>query len=295
MRVLLTGSTGFIGTHVLAALLQDGIETISLSRSCQDTRDNHLYLDLFNIKKTEQALLNLNCTHLIHLGWYTEHGQFWSSPVNLKWIDATKHLLNCFFESGGVHAFIAGTCAEYEWQYGYCDEILTPILPRTTYGRCKHITHLSCVEIANHGNKTLTWGRIFNPYGPSEQPNRLIPSLIAALQNRIEPFGVNKSIYRDFLYVEDLAESIVHTTKMNYSGAINLSSGEPVSLVDIVTELSMLIGTSPEPILMREPRQIDTTKFLIGNNTRLLETGWQKRFSLVDGLSHYLSRTNERI
>ena len=53
-------------------------------------------------------------THLLHLAWYAEPGEYWTSPENLDWVEASLRLLRAFERRAG--AVFAGTCAEYEWE-----------------------------------------------------------------------------------------------------------------------------------------------------------------------------------
>ena len=52
---------------------------------------------------------------LIHLAWYAEHGKYWTSPENVRWVEASLALLRGFAAAGGRRVVMAGTCAEYEW------------------------------------------------------------------------------------------------------------------------------------------------------------------------------------
>src|SRR5205823_13981481 len=54
-------------------------------------------------------------SHLLHLAWETEHGHFWTSPENLRWVEAALHLWRRLDEVSGYRAVGAGTCAEYTW------------------------------------------------------------------------------------------------------------------------------------------------------------------------------------
>jgi nucleoside-diphosphate-sugar epimerase len=133
MKVLLTGGSGFIGMHVLAALQDEGVEVVVIGRSGLSGAVRQIEADLLTLTQDEiNELLRKECvTHLLHLAWVAEHGKYWTSPLNLRWVDATVRLVEAFCTTGGQHIVIAGTCAEYDWSYGYCREESTPLSPTT--------------------------------------------------------------------------------------------------------------------------------------------------------------------
>src|SRR5699024_11245287 len=60
-----------------------------------------------------------------------------TSTQNMAWVEASLHLARNFTESGGSKIVLGSSCAEYDWQYGYCHEEITPISPHSLYGECK--------------------------------------------------------------------------------------------------------------------------------------------------------------
>ena len=75
----------------------------------------------------------LKPTHLLHFAWYAIPGKYWTSEQNFLWVQASLELVRQFRENGGDRVVMAGTCAEYDWQYGYCSEYITPKNPSLPY------------------------------------------------------------------------------------------------------------------------------------------------------------------
>ena len=112
----MTGATGFLGARVLAPLQARGFEIHVAGRSppkCQQVVFHQA--DILQAEQLRSAVQSARATHLLHLAWYAEPGQFWSSPLNLDWVSASLNLVRTFVETGGLRAVIAGTCAEYQW------------------------------------------------------------------------------------------------------------------------------------------------------------------------------------
>jgi nucleoside-diphosphate-sugar epimerase len=288
MRVLLTGADGFIGRHVANQLTTNGVEFLKVSRKSRALSEEKLSLDLLAKPDWEPVLNSYKPTHLIHLAWCTEHGKYWESKENLAWIDGTYHLLDAFYKSGGEHAFHAGTCAEYDWRYGYCDEELTPCNPTTLYGIAKDATRRMCQALAANYGTQMAWGRIFFPYGPGEGERRLIPSLIRALRHETPLFGVNGNFIRDFISVNDIAEAICMISTQKYEGVINLCSGIPVSLREIVEVLAELCRAESRLILDLKSPKRNEPEILIGSNQKLIKFGWRQRLQLELALKNYI-------
>jgi nucleoside-diphosphate-sugar epimerase len=274
MRVLLTGGSGFIGQHLAGALNAEGIDVYTLGRTSPRAESNYHNIDLLAKQDFYGLMEAANPTHLIHLAWCTEHGKYWGSQDNLIWMASTRRLFEAFAKHGGTHAFVAGTCAEYDWRYGYCDEELTPCNPGTLYGIAKDATRRMCQLLASSYDVPLTWGRIFFPYGPGENSRRLIPSLFSAFRGELEPFGVNKHYLRDFVHVDDLVSAILICIRKKLDGVINLSSGNPVALEQIVRIIATVEGKDPSLILDKKAPNRAEPPLLVGKNEKLRSLGW---------------------
>lgn len=232
-------------------------------------------------------LKEINPTHLIHLAWYTEHGKYWNSHSNINWINATSRLIEAFCQSGGEHVLVAGTCAEYDWNYGYCSEDSTPLMPNTLYGICKNSTRQVAIQICKEHKIRFAWTRFFFPFGAGESKERLIPSLFQVFREKREAFGVNSSIYRDFLHVTDISDAITICSLLKTHGEINICSGEPRSLEFIVKRIADMCKVSPEKVLSLKSERQNEPKFLIGNNAKLKKLGWKQRISFENAFENY--------
>lgn len=287
MRVLLTGATGFIGKQVLRQLNESGAEVVTMGRGLGASENQHIQSDLLATADFSANIKKAKASHLIHLAWYVEHGKFWSSTMNMDWIKTTFNLVDAFCKSGGQHITIAGTCAEYDWDYGVCIENLTPLNPRSIYGIAKNATRQICQITCSKADVQLAWGRIFTPYGKGEPATRLLPSLAGVFQNNKNPFAVNLDCYRDFLHVSDVASALVMMSIKQATGNINISSGEPMRIRDVVKLIAENVSADPAMVIGLSSARLDEPKYLIGTNDCLLGLGWIKRVSLVEGLKDF--------
>lgn len=286
MRVLLTGASGFLGRYALDSLRRHGIETVMLGRrrAPDSAFADFIEADLLATPDFPSLIQGSGVTHLLHLAWYAEHGKYWTSPLNLRWVEATTRLAEAFCEAGGRQVVVAGTCAEYDWLHGYCREDSTPLNPATLYGTAKDAARRLAMAVCALHQVPCAWGRVFLPFGTGEASQRLIPSLIEVFRGKRPPFGVNAVAYRDFLHASDVAEGFIALLQRGESGAYNISSGQPVHLGDVVRELARLLDADPQVVLDLTTARPGEPPLLAGENLKLKALGWQQALPLAQGL-----------
>jgi nucleoside-diphosphate-sugar epimerase len=225
-------------------------------------------------------------SHLLHFAWYAAPGKYWSSPENMRWVQASLGLLQSFHSHGGSRVVMAGTCAEYDWNYGYCSEALTPLAPVTLYGTSKHALQLLLRAYADQSGLSAAWGRIFFLYGPREHPSRLVASVIQSLLRRETADTSHGSQIRDFLHVQDVAGAFVSLLSGAVKGAVNIASGEPVRLKDIILRIADQLNGRELVRLGAFPASPTEPPLLVANTRRLNdEVGFKPVFDLDSGLA----------
>jgi nucleoside-diphosphate-sugar epimerase len=288
-RLLITGASGFIGRHVLAHLPPFS-EVHAVSRTapkglCARSIAWH-GVDLRDARAAVTLVERLRPTHLLHLAWNAEHGVFWTASDNEQWADATIRMADAFVAGGGQRFVGAGTCAEYDWTAldGPCREDATPLDPRTPYGRAK-LRAWRHIESATSGaGTTAAWGRIFLLYGPGEDDRRLVPSIADALREGRRAAVTEGTQVRDFLHVSDVARAFTTLLSADVRGAVNIGSGEPVSVRRVVETLSELAGRPDLIDFGAIPMRADDPPVLVADAAKLRDIGWSPRISLRDGL-----------
>jgi nucleoside-diphosphate-sugar epimerase len=289
-NVLITGAGGFIGSHCLEALLEKGFSVHAVS--ARGRRNNYReqvewhHADLHNAEHVLRLIASVKPEYLLHLAWDVTHGIYWRSLENLRWVKTSLNLLQAFVDGGGRRALLVGSCAEYDWNYGYCTEELTPVQPGTLYGVCKDALHRVAAAAACEKEVSLAWARLFFLFGPGEHRDRLVPSVINSLLQGEEALCTHGEQIRDYIYVKDAASALAALLDSEVEGAVNIASGRPVVLKDLINMAAELTG---RPDLVRlgaiavEP---DDQQLLLANTRRLNEeVGWYPRYDLKQGLN----------
>ena len=128
-------------------------------------------------------------------------------------------------------------------------------------------------------------GRVFFLYGPGENLNRLIPSVIGSLLQGKAAACTDCNQIRDFLYIEDVADALVSLTDSDVQGVVNVGSGKPIQLKDLVSEIGKILDAEDHIQFGAIPRAKGEPDILRAHTGRLNnELHWYPSHSLQDGL-----------
>jgi nucleoside-diphosphate-sugar epimerase len=295
-RVLVTGASGFIGRHALAPLAAAGFEVhaVTSSRPPADAPAGVLWhrADLLAPDDAASLVGEVRPTHLLHFAWYTRPGAYWTASENLDWVAASLRLLRAFGEAGGRRAVVAGTCAEYAWgPRTHCVEERpatagTPTVLATLYGAAKCGLRTTADAWARQVGVAFAWGRIFNVYGPAEHPDRLVAGLARALLKGEPAVAPDERKVRDYLYAPDLGAAFAALLASDVVGPVNMASGVPVRLAEIVAATVAATGRADlvragAPVTGRE-EPVEITADVRRLRT---EVGWTPTVGLRDGIA----------
>ena len=287
-RVIVTGARGFVGRSTILPLLRRGYEVHAIVTSKVPAMRPEIVthrVDLLDATAVFGTLAAIEASHLLHTAWDVSHGQYWTSPANNVWLEAGKKMLLAFKDHGGKRAVGLGTCAEYDWR-GDSDyhEAHTPLKPATPYGAAK-LELSNTFARASDAAFSTGWARIFNPYGPGEKPQRFIPSVVRSLLGCRAVEMTNGLQIRDFLYVDDLGEALSALLDCSVSGAVNVASGQGVSLRQIAGKIAAKIGHDDLIKYGALPGRLGEPQTLVANVSRLVnEVGFHPLVELDSGL-----------
>jgi nucleoside-diphosphate-sugar epimerase len=287
-RILVTGATGFLGRHGLAPLRRLGFEVHAVSSKpvvdAGSTEVRWHRANLFEVREMRAVLESARPTHLLHFAWYAEPGRFWDSPINLDCLTATLSLLKAFAETGGKRFVGAGSCAEYAWNGRDAFDESDPLQPGTLYGAAKASAYLTGSAFAKTAGIEFAWGRIFNLFGPHEAPVRIVPALIRA-HLRGERLDCSEGTQlRDFLPASVIADAFAHICDSGIPGAINIGSGEPVSIRGLSEKIAQAIGRQGD-IRFGAFQETGPAKILPSLRRLTRELGWKPPMSVDAGLA----------
>jgi len=288
-RVLVTGATGFLGSHCLAPLVARGFEVVALYRERAPQEQPGVQWvrgDVMDRAEMHAVLERYAPKGLFHLAWFVEPGKLIADPSNLSWIAASLDLIRAFRESGGERCTVSGSCYEYDWRFGYCVENVTPCEPDTLYGAAKDSLRRAFLAYCNVSGLSGSWGRAFFMYGPRENPARLVSSVIISLLKGLPAKSSHGLQVRDYLHIQDVADGMVALFASQAGGAYNIAAGTSTTIREIVELLGKITGRSDLLQIGAFPARANDAPLVLGDGRRTLnDVGWKPRLTLEAGLS----------
>lgn len=287
--MLVTGATGFLGSHCLRPLVERGFDVLALYRERPPQEEpgvRWIRGDIMDRAATRGLLEEYKPKGLLHLAWFVEPGKLITDPSNLTWVSASLDLIRAFRDSGGERCTISGSCYEYDWRYGYCVEGVTPCEPDTLYGAAKDSLRRTVLAYCTVSGLAGSWGRAFFMYGPRENPSRLVSSVIISLLKGHPAKSSHGRQIRDYLHIQDVADGMVALFASQVRGAYNIAAGTSTTILEIVELLGKITGRTDLLQIGAIPARANDAPLVLGDGRRTLnEVGWKPRIDLEAGLA----------
>ena len=234
-RVVVTGAAGYLGPHVVTALLDRGHDVVAAVRPGSgrglDPRAEVVEADIL-AADFDAARFGELPHAVVHLAW--KDGFRHNSSAHMSQLSAHFDLLTGLAERGVARIVALGTMHEVGYWEGAI-EAATPTSPLSQYGIAKEALRRS-LALAVPSSTSLAWARAYYIYGDDRRSESIFRKLLdAADEGRTEfPFTTGKNRY-DFIRVEELGRQIAALTDAeDVTGTLNCCSGFPVSLADQV-------------------------------------------------------------
>ena len=239
-HTVVTGAGGYIGRHVVRALLDDGVAVTAIvrpgSRTEVDERATRLELDVLADEAGVARLGETGPTALIHLAW--QDGFRHAAPSHMELLSSHVRFLTRAAEWSSLERLaVLGTMHEIGYVEGAIDAD-TPTNPTTLYGIAKDaLRRWTLAALGGRDDLSVSWLRCYYIYGDDEGGQSIFAKLLAAAAEgkRSFPFTTGRTLY-DFIPVDELGRQIAAVSEQSaIDGVINCCTGEPESLASRVT------------------------------------------------------------
>ena len=292
MKVLVTGGSGFIGSHVVDKLRAAGHEPriLDLIPSPYHSDVETVLGDLCDAATAQQALDGVDA--VLHLAALADVDQVAKDPTLTDHVNTrgTQVLLECARHAGIKRFVYASTI----WVYGDAagpealDEETALGLPKHFYTATKIAGEMYTASYGELYDLEWTILRFGIPYGPRARPTAVVPAFTAkALAGQPLTIAGDGTQSRRFVYVEDLAEGVVAALVPEAANRVyNLVGRENTSVRAIARAVRDVVGDVP--IEHIEGRTADLRGGNISGTRAATELGWEPRTAFADGVRRYV-------
>lgn len=293
MNIGVVGGSGFIGSHVVDKLLEHGHEVTVFDIMKPHRNDvRHIYIDVTDLSKTCVALAGAYDA-VYMLAAMADVNDVYKNPVEAGEVNimAVVNVLEAARRSGIGRVILASTVWVYEMaESEIVDENTQLVLSKTkhVYTASKVAAELLCHAYQRLYGQNFTILRYGIPYGPRARGATVVALFVRKALNG-DPLTIagDGSQYRNFIYVEDLAEGNVAALKEVATNQIyNLEGMRAVTIKEIAETIKRLVGAVV--IEYTEPRPGDYWGAIASNDKAKKELGWQPQVDFEEGVRRYI-------
>jgi UDP-glucose 4-epimerase len=296
-NVLLTGATGFIGSHLVKRLVTEGAQVSALimpecSLGLIAAFSDHIKIikaDIANLDSLQTALVLEKPDIVFHLAACVDVRRDWDCvPLMIKNnLVGTSNLLHVLKDRQIDLMINIGSSEEYGFASTPQSEANRE-LPVSPYSFSKVASVYLCQMAARAFNFPVVTARLFPVYGPGQNTGMFITSAIIKLLSRQEFRMSPGEQIREFNYIDDVVEALIQLPACGediVGSVVNIGNGVPHRIIEVINTIKVLINNSPCV-------QVGALSYRVGevmesycDNSLLKQlTGWSPQFSLEKGL-----------
>ena len=300
---LVTGGAGFIGAHLVQALIEEGNNVVIVDNlktkggipyvNPSATFINHDLTDPFVYQVLDQY--SFDCVY--HLAAQASGEDSYQNPDNDLKVNAyATWLIANYCKNKKIPRLIYMSTSAVYGSTGLeeVDEI-TPIKTDSIYGVTKLAGELFVDQLLRDSKTKYTMFRLTNAYGPGENLNftkKGMVSIFTANVWRGEPIHVKGSLdrYRDFIFIEDIIDVLTCCLKkaQSFGETYLLSTGQKVTVRELIDSIKISMNVDSDyPVIAEGSTPGDTFGFHANINKIKKDLGWTPQYTIHRGLEKY--------
>lgn len=312
-KVFVTGAGGFIGSHLCEHLCQSGYQVRALVH--YNSQNSWGWLDRSPIRKEIEVVLGdirdfdgvFKFTHgvgrVFHLAALIGIPYSYESPLAyIKTnVEGTYNVLESCRRLGVGRVMLTSTSEVYGTaRYAPIDE-KHPNQPQSPYSASKISSDQVGLSYFNSFKTPVVIARPFNTFGPRQSARAILPTIATQMLAGSKTIKLgNTSPTRDLTFVKDTvrAMEIIAKTDTFLGTAVNIGTGNEISVADLFEKIKRILGSSAEIVTDDQrvrPATSEVDRLLSTNAYLRKHSNWAPQFTFEEGLAHTLEWLKENL
>ena len=306
MNIIVTGGLGFIGSHIVDRLVQEGYQVYVID-NLSTGNENNLHpktkwyqIDILDLEKLKSIFEEVKPVAVFHLAAQIDV----QKSIQMPSFDAqsniigTLNILECckIYQSKCIYS---SSAAVYGTPHYLPVDEKHPIQPLSNYGISKFSPELYIQSYAKLYDLKYVILRYANVYGPRQMvkgEGGVISSFINKMINDEPPtiFGMGAQT-RDFIFVKDVVSANLAALMLNVNSTCNISTNQRISVIDLFKSINQILNKKIVPDFKAE-RLGDIDHSCLDNSLSKAVLDWQPRFTFTEGLKetcHYVASNKQ--
>ena len=296
---LVSGAAGFVGSHLVDRLLEEGFAVVGVDNFITGKEENlnaaksnskFSFLDLDVVSEIPD--LGMKFDYIFHAASPASPPKYFEYPIETMMVNSigTKNLLDLAEKNNSRFIFFStsevyGDPLEHPQRESYWGNV-NPIGPRSIYDEAKRFGEALVAQCVRAKKVNAGIIRIFNTYGPRLDPHdgRVVSTFIKQAINA-EALTVNGdgNQTRSFCYITDLIDGIFKMAESHEFGPINLGNPNEMTLNELIKEISKLLSKNLDTTNLPELKD-DPVRRKPDISLAKEKLGWEPKVSLTQGL-----------
>ena len=296
---LVTGASGFVGSHLVDRLLDEGFTVTGLDNLVTGNLANlgsAIRNSKFKFQEVDISVdmpdLETKFDYIFHAASPASPPKYFKYPIQTMLVNSigTKNLLDLSIKNDSRFIFfstseIYGDPLEHPQKETYWGNV-NPIGPRSIYDEAKRFGEALVAQYVREKKVNAGIIRIFNTYGPRLDPHdgRVVSTFVRqAINGEALTINGDGNQTRSFCYISDLIDGIFKMAESSEFGPINLGNPNEMTLNELIKEISKLLSKNLNTVNLPELKD-DPVRRKPDISLAKEKLGWEPKVTLIQGL-----------
>lgn len=289
MKILITGSNGFLGKNLIAKLENSQHKIIGISTKQKNLKSKNIKFvrgNLSNKKIINKWIKDVDL--IIHLAAFSDVKNSFINPKKIfkSNIESTFNILEALtkLEKKPRLIFLSSS-AVYGNDYKHSVNENEETSPRNPFAMSKIVGEKLCQGFSNSFDIPITVLRPFTIYGSDAPKHQVIPKIMSQIKQQ-EIIINNPDEIRDFIFIDDVVSVILYLIKKQTRNFMiyNIGTGKGHKMLEIAKLLIEIHGNKKTKLKIGEKSIINKRKMVADNNLILKNTNWKPKIDIVEGI-----------